>query len=212
MPIGGTAFFGMNQHPRITTLYLNALSRRGDPGPGLNVGGRQDYVNGGQVGFSGQIAQPYSGFIGGKLTITDPWAKQFSDPLVGPLYGGIYMYVQLAMDSEAPIRGQILFWEDELNYTVTTDGDNPPSKIAGVAVNPTDPGNWDFIQIAGIARVYMTAGGDLGALVGVVPSDETFGVIVTTITQNFLGKTVLTAPVANALNPVQLNLLMGYNF
>ena len=95
MPIGGTAFFGQNQHPRITTTYLNQVNRRGDPAPGLNVGGATDFVNGGQIGFSGQIAQPYAGFIGGKLTITDPWAKQFSDPAVGPLYGGIYQYVQL---------------------------------------------------------------------------------------------------------------------
>ena len=212
MPIGGTAFFGMNQHPRITTIYLNSLHRHGDPGPGLNVGGRQDYEHGGQVGFSGSIAQPYAGFIGGKLTITDPFAKQFSDPLVGPLYGGVYMYVQLARDSEEPIRGQVLFWEDELNYIVTTDGDDAPSKIAGIAVNRTRREHFDFIQIAGIANVFFPDAAALGDLIGTDPSDHSFAEVVTTMDQNFLGIAVLTAPIANALNPVQLNLMVGYNF
>ena len=60
MPIGGTAFMGQNQHPRITTLYLNSLNRHGDPGPGVNLGGQIDMVNGGTVGFSGGIVSTVS--------------------------------------------------------------------------------------------------------------------------------------------------------
>ena len=211
MPVGGTAFFGMNQHPRITTTYLNQLHRRGDPAPGLNVGGETDFVNGGQVGFSGMIAQPYAGFNGGKLTITDPWAKQFADPAVGPLYGGIYQYLRLDPSSTQPIRGQIVFWLDELNYSVTTDGSVGASKIAGVAVNETEPGRWDFFQIAGIANVWFTSAVDQGDQLQV---DTSTGFVeeASTFTPLSVGIVVLTDAVANELNPVQLNFMVGYNF
>lgn len=205
MPIGGTAFFGQNQHPRITTLYLNSLNRHGDPAPGVNVSTAE---------VSGSIVQPYAGFCGGKLTITGPWAAQFSDPDNFPLYGGIYMYVQLdPLVVTPPVAGQVLFWADELNYIVTTDGTTLPGKIAGIAVNETAPGNWDFIQIMGVANVFFSAAAALGAMVNTDPATTpSFGQTATTMDGNYLGKAVLTAPVANTLSPVQLNLGAGYNF
>ena len=166
MPIGGTAFFGMNQHPRITTTYLNQLSRHGDPGAGVNVSTAQ---------MSGSIVQEYLGFAGGKLTITNPWAKQFADPTVGPLYGGIYQYVRLDPTDTAPLaRGQIVFWSDELNYLITADGIDTdtglPYKLAGVALCGTLPGYWDFIQITGIALVKFTGAGNVGQTATVDPA------------------------------------------
>jgi hypothetical protein len=205
MPIGGTAFYGQNQSPRITTTYLNQLNRKGDPAPGVPVSTAQ---------VSGSIVQPYSGFVGGKLTITDPWAAQFADPAVGPLYGGIYMYVQLDPSVVTPpIPGQVLFWSNEMQYIVTTNGTTAPGgKIAGIAVNQTTPGNWDFIQIAGIASVRFTAAAALGAMIGTTPAALSVGATATVVDKNYLGIAVFTAPIANAVSPVQLNLMAGSNF
>ena len=216
MPVGGTAFFGMNQHPRITTTYLNQLSRHGDPAPGLNVGGRTDFVNGGQVGFSGQIAQPYAGFNGLKWTVTNPWATQFADPSVGPLYGGIYQYLELDPDATANItRGSIVFWLDELQYIVSADSTNAvtgaPNKVAGVAVAATAPEHWDFFQIAGIAMVMMDGAGTVGQSALVTPGTPP------TVTAGAPGPTaigtiVFTPAVASQVGPVELNIPVGYNF
>lgn len=208
MPIGGTAFFGANQHPRITTTYLNSLNRHGDPGAGVNVSTAQ---------VSGSIVQEYGGFIGGKLTITNPWAEQFADPAVGPLYGGIYQYVRLDPNATSLLeRGQIVFWFDELEYIITADGTDPgsgmPNKMAGVALNATMPGYWDFIQITGIAMVTVTSAGNIGDPMAVNPSATPATVSTGAIDQNFLGIAVLTAPQANQVTPVQLNILQGYNF
>lgn len=210
MPIGGTAFFGQNQHPRITTNYLNQLGRTGDPGAGVNVSTAQ---------MSGSIVQEYLGFAGGKLTITNPWAAQFADPRVGPLYGGIYQYVRLDPKATAPLaRGQVVFWLDEMNYIITGAGQSSdttpvPYKLAGVALNGTVPGNWDFIQIAGIAMVTFSAAGTVGQMAIVTPTVTPATVATgTTMSQNFLGMLVLTAAVSGQVSPVELNILQGYNF
>ena len=209
MPVGGTAFYGQNQHPRITTTYLNQLNRHGDPAPGVPVSTAQ---------VSGSIVQPYSGFEGGKLTITNPWAVQFADPAVGPLYGGIYMYVQLDPTDTAPLtRGQIVFWTDELTYMITADGIDTdtgfPYKLAGVALNGTLPGYWDFIQILGIALVKLSGAGAVGSLVtvnpAVTPATATPG---GTLGENTIGVVVLTPAVAAQVGPVQLNIQQGLNF
>jgi len=209
MPIGGTAFFGQNQHPRITTNYLNQLNRHGDPAPGVPVSTAE---------VSGSIVQSYDGFIGGKLTITNPWAGQFADPQVGPLYGGIYQYLQLDPLATDPLtRGQIVFWLNELEYILTADGTDPttsaPNKMAGVALNATLPGYWDFIQITGIALVTFTGAGTVGQPVTVDPSVTPAGVTAGgAMDANFLGIAVQTDPVASQVSPVQLNILQGFNF
>lgn len=204
MPIGGTAFFGQNQSPRITTNYLNQLSRTGDPAPGVNVSTAE---------VSGSIVQPYDGFCGGKLTVTGPWAQQLADPAVGPLYGGIYMYVQLDPALAAPpARGQVLFWLDETNYIVTTNGATLPTKVAGIAINPDTPGNWDFIQISGIASVMFTTAVPNGSMVNTDPTvSPSVAQLATVVDKNYLGLTVAAA-IANARNPVELNLMSGYNY
>ena len=165
MPVGGTAFFGQNQHPRLTTNYINQLHRHGDPAPGVNVSTAQ---------VSGSIVQPYDGFQGGKMTITNPWAPQFADPAVGPIYGGVYMYCQLdPLDPAPPTRGAIVFWSDELHDIVTVKGQNAlsePNKVAGVALNEPSPGFWDFFQILGLASVFFTTGGAIGDVATVTPT------------------------------------------
>lgn len=207
MPIGGTAFFGMNQHPRLTTNYLNQLHRHGDPGAGVNVSTAQ---------MSGSIVQEYHGFDGGKTTITNPWAAQFADPAVGPLYGGIIQYVKFSPTMTIPaVRGMICFWQDELNYIVTTDFNATTSfKIAGVVINETTPDYWDFIYIAGIAMVMFSAAGTVGQPVSVTPTagQPTFATAGGTLSENSIGLAVLLDPAANVVSPVELNILAGYNF
>lgn len=202
MPIGGTAFFGQNQHPRITTNYLNQLNRHGDPAPGVPVSTAQ---------ASGSIIQPYGGMEGGKLTITNPWAAQFADLRVGPLYGGLYQYVQFsALDTTPPARGLIVYWLDELNYIVTTAaGTTPPNKVAGVCLNAVTPGNWDFIQISGIASVLFSAAVAIGS--GVEASSGQ-GAAGATVGPTSIGIAVLTPGVSGQVSPVELNIQAGYNF
>ena len=207
MPIGGTAFLGQNQSPRLTTSYLNSLNRHGDPAPGVPVSTAQ---------VSGSIVQPYGGFEGGKLTVTNPWAAEKSDPAVGPLYGGVYQYVKFSPLMTIPAqRGAVCFWADEPNYVVTMDYDATASyKVAGVVINETDPGNWDFIQISGIAMAMFSAAGTQGQPASVTPTTgtATLANVGGTMDHNYLGLTTMTDPVANQMSPVQLNLGAGWNY
>lgn len=217
MPIGGTAFYGQNQSPRLTTQYINQSSRRGDPGPGVNLGGQTDMVFGGTIGFSGGIVQPYTGFVGGKLTITGPWAAQFADPTVGPVYGGIYQYVQFDKNAVTPnTPGAMCFWLDETNYIVTPDFVGGVSfKPAGIIINPDIPSYYDFIQIAGVGMGWFTAGGAVGNFVQFTPGTPpapTYLVTGGTIGATFVGVAVMNAPVANAMSPVEINFPLGLNF
>jgi len=209
MPIGGTAFFGQNQHPRLTTTYMNQLNRHGDPGAGVPVSTAQ---------MSGSIVQEYLGFAGGKLTFTNPWAAQKADPAVGPLYGGMYMYVRVDPHAAVPlVRGNIVFWLDELNYIITASGQSgaplAPNKIAGVAVNNTLPSYWDFIQISGLAMVHFTVAGTIGQAVSVDPTaTPPIPIVGGAMSMNSVGTIRLTPAVANAVSPVELNIAQGYNF
>lgn len=204
MPIGGTAFSGANQAPRLTTNYLNQAGRTGDPAPGVNVSTAQ---------ISGSIVQPYYGFAGGKWTLDGPFASQYADPSVGPLYGGVFQYVQLDTASATPVRGQVLFWKNEATYTVTTNGTTAaPPKVAGIALNATTPGNWDFMQISGQASVKATGTAiAIGAMVNTVPSATSYCALATVMDNTYLGMT-MAAIGANGVGPVQLNLGAGYAF
>lgn len=208
MPVGGTAWFGQNQHPRLTTNYLNQLNRVGDPGAGVNVSTAQ---------MSGSIVQEYLGFAGSKLTITNPWASLYADSRVGPLYGGIYQYVKLSPSVAALARGQQVFWLDELNYIVTGAGASGANKQAGVALNNTAPGNWDFIQVAGIAMVMFAGAGTIGQSTVFDPTVTPANVTAVTPTPtnvplHIFGTVVLTAATGSQISPVELNIPQGYNF
>ncbi|HEY6370194.1 MAG TPA: hypothetical protein VIX37_06425 [Candidatus Sulfotelmatobacter sp.] len=205
MPIGGTASIGENQSPRITTTYLNQFGRQGDPTPGALVSTAQ---------VSGSIVQPYSGFEGGKTTITNPFAGAFADPSVGPLYGGVHQYVRFSPNSTvAAIRAQLVFWLDPLNYIVTPDisAAAVANGVAGVAINATARGNWDFIQVAGIAMIQFAAvtAGAIGSIVTRSGASATV-VAAPIIDQNFIGFASLSIPVANQINPVRFQALYNY--
>lgn len=205
MPIGGTAFLGQNQSPRITTNYLNQLSRTGDPAPGVPVSTQQ---------VSGSIVQPYYGMVGGKTTITNPWAAQFADPAVGPLYGGTIQYVQFSPSMPSPaVRGAICFWADELNYIVTTVYNATTAyKIAGVIINPDLPGNWDFIYIGGIAMALFGAPVTMGNMVGAsTTGPPAMATAAATAGPTLIGVAVMANGASGVVSPVELNILAGWN-
>lgn len=201
MPIGGTSAWGQNQAPRITTNYINQASRVGDPAPGVPVSTAQ---------MSGSIVQPYYGQVGVKTTITAPWATALSDLSVGPFYGGVVQYVQLDTASGTPARGQVLFWKNEAQYIVTTNGTvAAPPKVAGIAINPTAPGNWDFMQIEGQATCKATATAiAIGAMVNTVASATSLIQLATVVDNTYIGMT-MAAIGASGTGPVQLNIGAG---
>jgi hypothetical protein len=197
-----------NQSPRITTLYLNSSGRTGDPAPGVPLSTAQ---------ASGSIVQPYGGFLGGKLTYTNAEAKGAADPAVGPLYGGIYMYVQFLTGSTAsPARGQLVYWSNPDQYIVTPDyAAAAAGQIAGVAVNSTAKGNYDFIQISGEAMVKfgtLSGSGNIGDVITMLTAsnladDPTQATAFTpAVAKTIIGIAVRTAPATNTISPVRLNL------
>lgn len=207
---------GGNQSPRITTNQINAKGRTGDPSPGVLVSTSQ---------VSGSIVQPYAGMVGGKLTLTQIEGFELGDPNVGTVYGGVYMYVQFAVGmTSTPARGAVCMWVDPTQpspacYLVTMDGTPARANLpAGIAVNATTAGNWDFIQIAGIAQVKWPNGiqvatpavGDAIFISSNITSpqlaDDRDGTTVsTTLLKQFLGVAVGTPPKSNTVSGVLLD-------
>lgn len=203
-----------NQSPRITTTYLNQNGRAGDPAPGVLVSTAQ---------ASGSIVQPYGGMLGGKLTLANSEAKSMADPSVGNLYGGIYQYVQfLSTSVAAPVRGQILYWSNPDQYIVTPDyAAAVAGQIAGIAVNGTSRGNFDFIQIAGEAMVRfgtITGSGNIGDVITMlaasnVADDPAQATAFTpAVAKTIIGVASRTAPASNTVSPVRLNLSSGWEY
>lgn len=203
-----------NQSPRITTNYLNQLGRVGDPAPGVPVSTAQ---------VSGSIVQPYGGMLGGKLSIANPEARSMADPAVGPLYGGIYMYVRfLPTSTAANARGQLVFWSDPDHYVVSPDySSSAAAQIAGVSLNSTARGNYDFVQIAGEASVKfgsITGPGGIGYAVILLGGTNTADVPSQTtapewnVLKLFIGISTRTAPAAQEVSTVRLNFLGGWEY
>ena len=204
-----------NQSPRVTTAALNSVGRTGDPSPGTLVS---------TASVSGSIVQPYGGFVGGRLTLAQADAAVLSDTTTGVLYGGVYQYVRFLSTSTATAaRGCLVRWAaptvTATAYTVTPDGSaTGDNSCAGVALNATTKGNYDFIQVAGIAQVKfqgtITAGtpaiGD-AAFVGTNANpqlaDDLEGSTVTTILlRKYIGVALAAAPAASTVSPVWLAL------
>ena len=148
---------GGNQSIQITQRYLNTASYAGDPTPGAVVSTSQ---------VSGSIVQPYAGFNGGILTLTESEANYYTDPVNGQqLYPGDYQYVQfLATSVNTAVQGQVVFWSGMSGkgeiLTVTPDfapGNYGGGLIAGIALTNTGKGNYWFIQTSGVAEVKFKA-------------------------------------------------------
>ncbi|HYT09002.1 MAG TPA: hypothetical protein VEL77_15260 [Rugosimonospora sp.] len=204
-----------NQSPRVTTAALNSVGRVGDPAPGVVVS---------TANVSGSIVQPYSGMLGGKLTLSAADATVLSDTATGALYGGVYQYVRFLLTSTATAaRGCLVRWVTPTVatalYVVTPDGSaTGDNSCAGVALNATTKGNYDFIQTQGIAQVKVQASitaatpaiGDaifVGTNANPQLADDMEGSTVSTILlRKFIGVALTAAPAASTVSPVWLAL------
>ena len=207
---------GTNQSPRITTLALNSVGRVGDPGAGVPVT---------TSSVSGSIVQQYTGMIGGRLTLSQADAVQLQDTTTGVLYGGVYMYVKFnPAGSTACVRGGVALWLDTSAasptcYTVTCEGSTARNSFpAGIFLNATTKGNYDFIQTAGLASVKfkttLTAAtpaiGDAVFVAGTPASpqlvDDLDGqTVTTTLLKQFLGVAEKAAPASATVSAVLLD-------
>jgi hypothetical protein len=207
------AIQGGNQSPIITQKYLNTSTYAGDPAPGVLVSTAQ---------VSGSIVQPYTGMVGGILTLGEGLANTYSDKTNGQqLYAGDYQYVQFYASSTATaVQGQIVFWQNLLNgnYIVTPDEATSDSgEIAGIALGATGKGNYWFIQTRGVANVKFKATltngspaiNDLIAIDTTTPSNLADDPTQTTPLTYALSKAILgtawgTVPAGGAISPVFL--------
>jgi hypothetical protein len=197
-----------DQSPRIVGTYLNQSGRVGDPAPGVPVSTAQ---------VSGSIVQSYAGQLGGKLTLSNAEAKAEADPSVGPLYGGLYIYVQfLATSAGANARGQLVYWQNRDTYTVTPDYTAAAAgQVAGVTLNAVTKGYYDFIQMDGEAMVKFGTVSGTGTIGDVITINGTTNLAddptQATAFTPAVGKTVIgiatrTAPASNTVSPVALAL------
>jgi hypothetical protein len=135
---------GTNQSPKLPTGFINSAG--GDPAPGVPLSTAQ---------ASGSIIQPYLGQVGAKLSLDTLEAAEMQDPAGGPLFAGVYQYVQFLSTMVAtPARGQVAFWSNRAAYVVTGDVTAATQGlIAGVMLAAITKGNYGWIQIAGRATV-----------------------------------------------------------
>lgn len=217
------AIRGSNQGIQITQRYLNTASYAGDASPGnvLNT-----------AAVSGSIVQPYAGFKGGILTLSESEAAYYSDLVNGQLlYPGDYQYVKfLATSVNIAVQGQVVFWAQVSgageDMTVTPDfapGVYGGGLIAGIALCNTAKGNNWFIQIAGVAQVKFTTTtvnsspsvGDLIYVDYTTPSALANAPAVATQPSNaqlklVLGRAWNINPKGGAVSPVLLSGFFGY--
>jgi hypothetical protein len=213
---------GTDQSPLVTQRYLNTSSYVGDPSPGTVVS---------TTSVSGSIVQPYSGQLGGILTLGETGANYYSDLTNGQqLYAGDYQYVQFYASSSASaaVQGQLVYWLDNTtnllsgNWIVTPDySASTNGLIAGVALCNTAKGNYWFIQTSGIAQVKFaaTAAGGTAAIGDLVfadysgssvyaydPTQTLGGSTSLTLAQmkGVLGIAWATAPSNSTISPVML--------
>lgn len=133
-----------------------------------------DTVIGGQAGISG--ASKFAGQLGKQLLVDPSQIAQLYSSAIGTLYGGSYRYVRLSSTGTQPVVGQILFWDTTVSswqsaYQVSVNEslssvDNAVM-IAGIFLGGLAPGNYGFIQDAGIVPIQfrgtLTAAGAIGS-------------------------------------------------
>ena len=151
---------GLDGSFQITQRYLNTPAYTGDPPPGNVLSTAQ---------VSGSIVQPYGGFVGKITPLGKDAANYLSDLTNGQqLYPGNYQYVQFdPLASTNAVQGQVVFWRDNIadsnikvggGFVVTcVESANVLGLVAGIALANTAPGNYWFIQVAGIAQVKFHA-------------------------------------------------------
>ena len=144
--------YGFKQADQLTARFLNDVN---------------DTVSGGTIFALPAAVQPppYSATQpADAIIVDDAIAGALSDPAVGTLFGGVYMYVPtLSSSTQSPARGGIAFMRPAdmpsavTNlYQVTADPFPTaaiPTLIAGIFINAVTKGNFGWIQTAGVASV-----------------------------------------------------------
>lgn len=185
------------------------------------AGGVQNSVSGIQIARD-------PGQLGGFYYLTEAEASQRYGAQASPLYAGIYQYVQVVATSVAPAQGRAAcysvlptsYTNSLQNYivTATTTVENQ-SFFAGVFLNAITPGNFGWIQIAGVATCQLiatlTGTTGIGAVVTLDPVGTTgkFDTALAAAQTTALAKlnvgTAITAAANGALIQV---LLKGYDW
>lgn len=198
---------------------FTGTSRFVQPGGMLNsvndpmAGGVQNSVSGIQIARD-------PGQLGGFYYLTEAEAIQRYGAQASPLYAGLYQYVQVVGTSTAPAQGLAACYSvlptsyinSLQNYIVTAiaTAENE-SFFAGVFLNAITPGNFGWIQVAGVATVKYKAAAT-GAIGDAISLDSTptntFVDLAQTATTAALLKiivgTAITAPASSALGQVLL--------
>jgi len=183
-----------------------------------------DAVSGGQIvslpaGVTGPAVSQT--IPGDRIVLDDATASALSNPAVGTLFGGVYMYVgTIATPTQAPVRGRMAFWRaTELPggatqaYTCTSDAQPTtaiPSYIAGVFLNPVTSGNYGWIQVAGTASVAfdntLTASAQgipvSAKVTATLPSTADAGVALTITTLAFQLGVAIGSPISSTISSV----------
>lgn len=180
-----------------------------------------DTVVGGQenTGMAGTVGSKFAGQLGKILLVTSEQIAQLTDTDTGTLYGGAYQYVQLASgDSPTTGIGHGVFWQGTpSSFIVSTDSNggftNTPT-VAGIYIGGMEPGNYGFIQIAGIATVHYKSALTVAAATGLPVIINSLGQADTnagTNVPNFIGW-ARTLPVAGSQALVNLSALLSRQF
>ncbi len=141
-----------------------------------------DAASGGIVNSVSGIQQARNpGQLGGFYYLSQAEASSRYGALAAPLYSGLYQYVQVVATSSAPARGlaacySVLptsYTNSLQNYIVTaTNTAENQSFFAGIFLNAITPGNFGWIQVAGVATVQYKAGAT-GAIGDMISLDAT---------------------------------------
>lgn len=213
---------GSNQAPIVTQRYLNTPTYAGDPAPGTVVQTSD---------VSGSIVQPYTGQLGGILTLGEAGANYYSDTTNGQqLYAGDFQYVRFVPSTGPAVQGQIVFWKDSTTgllsglWDVTSDESAAElGEIAGIALCNTAKNKYWFIQVSGVAQVKFASSnnaatpavGDLvfadyagSTIYAIDPTQSTTGLTLAQL-KAVLGIAFATAPANSTISPVLLGGLGG---
>lgn len=114
-----------------------------------------DSVAGGQSSIGSR--SKFGGQLGKAIWLDANQITLMADTAIGALHAGGYRYVRLAAASGAIVRGDLLYWDNaaalgdyQVTLAATTTTLNYAS-LAGFALNTITPGNYGFVQFAGIA-------------------------------------------------------------
>jgi hypothetical protein len=139
-------------------------------------------------------------------------------PLLAGQFPRVWQYVQLHSGSATPAFGQLVIWQDAINFVVTTASSTTNrNRVAGVVTNASATlGNFIWILVSGVAPILVengqtpaagdaviggaTTAGRFGITAqGTAPLCQFLGVILATKTTAFNGSSALPTDTCAAL-------------